>query len=876
MRAKFTLCLISFLLLMSSYLKSQTTTLCYKPITGYGKYARPVTNGLVCFGCNSTNLQNVTDADLDNSVNAGQLISLFGGNGLAVGDSVNTYPAGYITGFNIDLGTNLINAAFLNAITISTYNDGVLQESSTSASLFAVPIFGNTTQRSFLYFKTNKPFDEVRLMQNSIGTFLQSLNVYYAMAFSPECGYQENNGICDDAINGPGTNVSYNGSLGCTLCSLRNGNNIVDGDKGNYASLVLPAAAVNSVSVGAVDLNVVYPAGNRAGFVISPNDASTLFNVDILNSITIETYLFGQLQESKNYANGNGLLNVSMFTWGDNLKKEKLGFVTTKKFNEVRLKVNQLASVNIGTLRVYYAFEEPADGACSSECKDYFQTSKASPYNASLVTGAYGGFLGLFGTPWTGTYGLALNSLVNTGNVVDANIGNYATYTPFVGLLGSGMNLTVQNGGALFPAGTFGGFTMDHGGALIQAGFLQSITVTFYNGSTVTESQSGGALVGGSLLNSSGGKTVVGFTATKPFNRMRLNINDGLIAAGLGGQYFIYDAFVTGDDDNDGVPNCNDICPGGDDNIDSDGDGIPDACDVHSCLNDKSQYLDTDGDGIPDACDLDADNDGITDSAEARLHNTDGKTYTKDDFDGDGIPNCFDLDSDNDGVLDLFESGLPLSVINSYSPLQNGIVYGNVGANGLLNAIELMADSGKVNYTIRNTPPVVTDLPDFLNVQSNGTDKDIVLIGFGDLDANGDGMVDNYSDLDQDGIVGDADFKKYERGSAYSPLPAYLLTSTARRAGSITSSSASLQQRTIALKAGVYPNPVEKGQSVKVVVSSNEIISYKLINAQGGLLKAGKFTGSVTVSSSGLSSGMYILELQPASGRAGVYKIIVQ
>lgn len=33
------------------------------------------------------------------------------------------------------------------------------------------------------------------------------------------------------------------------------------------------------------------------------------------------------------------------------------------------------------------------------------------------------------------------------------------------------------------------------------------------------------------------------------------------------------------DDDGDGVCNANDVCPGGDDNVDSDGDGIPDYCD---------------------------------------------------------------------------------------------------------------------------------------------------------------------------------------------------------------------------------------------------------------------------------------------------------
>ncbi len=45
------------------------------------------------------------------------------------------------------------------------------------------------------------------------------------------------------------------------------------------------------------------------------------------------------------------------------------------------------------------------------------------------------------------------------------------------------------------------------------------------------------------------------------------------------GECVVSDCGSLGDDDGDGVCNDIDICPGGNDNIDSDGDGIPDACD---------------------------------------------------------------------------------------------------------------------------------------------------------------------------------------------------------------------------------------------------------------------------------------------------------
>lgn len=57
------------------------------------------------------------------------------------------------------------------------------------------------------------------------------------------------------------------------------------------------------------------------------------------------------------------------------------------------------------------------------------------------------------------------------------------------------------------------------------------------------------------------------------------------------------------DDDADGIPNGCDTCPGGPDNLDSDEDTIADGCDNCPEVADEDQQ-DTDGDGVGDACDL--------------------------------------------------------------------------------------------------------------------------------------------------------------------------------------------------------------------------------------------------------------------------------
>jgi len=97
----------------------------------------------------------------------------------------------------------------------------------------------------------------------------------------------------------------------------------------------------------------------------------------------------------------------------------------------------------------------------------------------------------------------------------------------------------------------------------------------------------------------------------------------------------------TVDTDKDGIPDYRDL--------DSDDDGIPDAIEKGT---DPNNPVDTDGDGIPDYRDTDSDNDGIPDSVEK---GADGNKPV--DTDGDGVPDYKDLDSDNDGIPDSVEKG---------------------------------------------------------------------------------------------------------------------------------------------------------------------------------------------------------------------------
>lgn len=837
----------------------------YEPIRGMGVEAKPVNNSGICLACYNGSMNPVIDANLDNSVSMGNFASLVSGNGISVKNTNTTYPAGYITGFNVDLGTSFITVDLLSSLRISTYKNGVLQESTTSSTLLSVPAFGGSKNRIFLHFKTTREFDEVRLYQTNVLSIFSAMNVYYAFAFDPTKVPVDNNGICDDIIAGSGVdgNISGSSSFLAPLSYVQNRERIGDGDKNSYGSIVLPAGLLGSYSVGVLDKNQVYPAGNKAGFVISPDDEGKLLSAEFLKNITVETYLYGQLQDSRRLSDGGGLINIKVLGFGSG--KQKVAVTTTKPFNEVRLKVTQTVGVNLGSLKVYYAFEEPA----SCECNDKIQTS-GSAIPGNLVNGS----------SWTsgpGLFGLILAKMVDPEKIVDTNTSNYATATiPAASFLSIFSAYATVSTNSLLPANTYAGFTLEKAANLIGVSVLENITVTLYNNNTQTDTfTSTGSLISGNFFTTDSNKFYVGGKATKPFNRIKVTFYSGT-GVRIPQNYYIYNAFASRDDDNDGVPNCFDQCPNGNDSIDSNGNGIPDCAEGCTAVNDKSPNIDTDGDGIMDACDLDSDNDGIPDALEDL--NGNGK-FEDDDTEGnilvtavlgDGIAAYLDLDSDNDGILDLFESGIPTSVINQIDTDRNGVIDAGVavGTNGIADILETSPDSGVLKYPLQNTNG--DTYPDFIDLMSNGVTYDLYAIGKGNLDDLGEGFISRINDTDRDGIQAVVDTDLVKRGAPNSPLSPYAAFA---KNGSAAKGIADADVTSTANDINVYPNPVKSGENLNV--KSKEEGTYTLFSAQGQLVKSGKFSGNAEINTASLPAGVYIVKIETKS-TVKSYKIIVK
>jgi len=219
------------------------------------------------------------------------------------------------------------------------------------------------------------------------------------------------------------------------------------------------------------------------------------------------------------------------------------------------------------------------------------------------------------------------------------------------------------------------------------------------------------------------------------------------------------------DDDNDGildVAESNGINPDADD----DSDGIPNFQDADFCtLNAASvcDNLDFDGDGIPNHLDIDTDADGIPDNIESQLTigyiapsgiDSDGNGLddiyestpgagegnTPINTDGDDNPDYLDLDSDDDNVPDSIEAhdtnhdGMIDATESSALGIDtdlDGLDDGYEGAD--------VNDGFDVNDEI-NDPS--NDLPD-----TDGTED----VDYRDIDDDGDGISTLDEDLDNDG-----------------------------------------------------------------------------------------------------------------------------
>lgn len=160
--------------------------------------------------------------------------------------------------------------------------------------------------------------------------------------------------------------------------------------------------------------------------------------------------------------------------------------------------------------------------------------------------------------------------------------------------------------------------------------------------------------------------------------------------------------------------------------LDSDGDGIPDATEAGDTVLDTAP-LDSDDDGTPDFADLDSDADTIGDTAEL------GSDFAVVDRDGDGQPDYRDDDSDGDGIPDRTEA---VDADPATPPV-------DTDGDGDADVRDLDSDGDCLTDAIEAGPTPASPLY---------SDSD-ELPDYRDLDSDNDGLPDHDEDPNCNGVV---------------------------------------------------------------------------------------------------------------------------
>lgn len=246
-----------------------------------------------------------------------------------------------------------------------------------------------------------------------------------------------------------------------------------------------------------------------------------------------------------------------------------------------------------------------------------------------------------------------------------------------------------------------------------------------------------------------------------------------------------------GDADGDGTINYLDRTPGTGlpAFADTNGDGINDAYDADRDGILNSLDLDSDGDGIPDLVEaggVDTNGDGVVDvttdtDADGLMNPYDGSTggvnISNLNSDGSGPVNYLDLDSDNDGITDVAEAGGVDANgdgrLDNYNDTDgdglDDTVDGDVGNDGTAenSSLALMATGADTN----NNGQPDTYLGGLSNTDSRGLPNPYDLDSdddgladvweargtFADQDTNNDGRLDTAPDADNDGLLDSRD-----------------------------------------------------------------------------------------------------------------------
>ncbi|WP_373551576.1 cadherin domain-containing protein [Haliscomenobacter sp.] len=143
-------------------------------------------DGLTCVACSVQDAPYVITDDTTDFAVITTVIGALSPASIAVKDVLSTFPAGSTAGFVIRDVNTLLQLELFNSITITTYNNGIPQESENGSGLLDLAVLGLlnaslTGPGDFnIGFRTTLPYDEIQISVGSLASVINIIQVYGA------------------------------------------------------------------------------------------------------------------------------------------------------------------------------------------------------------------------------------------------------------------------------------------------------------------------------------------------------------------------------------------------------------------------------------------------------------------------------------------------------------------------------------------------------------------------------------------------------------------------------------------------------------------------------------------------------------------------
>lgn len=507
----------------------------------------------------------------DNQVDSKTIVSVLGisalGGGKSLVSMVTTAPCSQVKikfgGINIDVGGTKIFYAYIRDTSVEipdicdlkisgdivVCTDNQTQINGPEGIQWTVvkqPVNASATVNSAGLI-TNMTEDGDYVIKGILGKCEKTVTV--TKSPSSQISYDCNRPIVGENI----TTYSPKGG-GCLLC-LATGTdgtveNIYDSDLTNYLDYTQGFDLASNTSViGLYNTTQYYTASEeaprRVGFVMQATNQ--FLNVDLLKFFVIKTYKDGIEQESS-LVDQNNAIGADLIAGLDN--QIRYSFTATKDFNQVALWTAGLLNINITKFRIYYAFEEPANNDClvgngSAACVSFLSSEE---YGAQIAYN-HTGFSGLANV---GAF------MTNLSNVLDGDLNTYALINKVAGV-GSSATLSVKTD-RIIGNGYQAGFMIQDQTWVTNADLLSQVKIKTYLNGIQTGDELGAPAVLSLDLIGSGDRAYLTVIPTQPFDEIQLDLS-GLLDAAVNTK--VFGAFIRKDTDSDGIPDCIDKNPCG-------------------------------------------------------------------------------------------------------------------------------------------------------------------------------------------------------------------------------------------------------------------------------------------------------------------------